>query len=161
MLANFEKNWDCRAVQRTALCRSRRELSNACLLAKFGFDTAENEPCKVCLTLLRSLKQADGDVVCLQEVRTDCKLSKPRAGFIAQKRRTGERSTKLLMNFGFWIILKVTPEFALWILEETRGTYWVTWACISNSMCLVFELDIAALAPPLCKSYKARRREEA
>ena len=25
-----------------------RELSNAYLLAKFGFDTAENEPCKVC-----------------------------------------------------------------------------------------------------------------
>ena len=31
-------------VQRSALCRSRRELSNADLLAKFGFDTAENEP---------------------------------------------------------------------------------------------------------------------
>ena len=27
---------DCRAVQRSALRRSRRELSNACLLAKFG-----------------------------------------------------------------------------------------------------------------------------
>ena len=24
------KNWDCRAVQKIALCRSRRELSNAC-----------------------------------------------------------------------------------------------------------------------------------
>ena len=35
-------------MQRTALCRSRRELSNAYLLAKFGFDTAEKEPCKVC-----------------------------------------------------------------------------------------------------------------
>ena len=32
----------------SALCRSRRELSNEYLLAKFGFDTAENEPCKVC-----------------------------------------------------------------------------------------------------------------
>ena len=30
------------------MCRSRRELSNAYLLAKFGFDTAENEPSKVC-----------------------------------------------------------------------------------------------------------------
>ena len=29
------------------MCRSRRELSNAYLLAKFGFDTAENEPSKV------------------------------------------------------------------------------------------------------------------
>ena len=41
------KCWDCRAVQRGALCRSRRELSNAYLFAKFGFDTAENEPPKV------------------------------------------------------------------------------------------------------------------
>ena len=31
-------------VQRCGLCRSR----NKHLLAKFGFDTAENEPCKVC-----------------------------------------------------------------------------------------------------------------
>ena len=30
------------------MCRSRRELSNAYLLPKFGLDTAENEPCKVC-----------------------------------------------------------------------------------------------------------------
>ena len=35
-------------MQRSALCRSRRELSNAYLLAKFGFDTAENEPSQVC-----------------------------------------------------------------------------------------------------------------
>ena len=33
-------------MQRSALCRSRRELSNEYLLAKFGFDTAENEPSK-------------------------------------------------------------------------------------------------------------------
>ena len=30
------------------MCRSRRELSNEYLLAKIGFDAAENEPCKVC-----------------------------------------------------------------------------------------------------------------
>ena len=30
------------------MCRSWQELSNESLLAKFGFDTAENEPCKVC-----------------------------------------------------------------------------------------------------------------
>ena len=30
------------------MCRSRRELSNEYLLAKFGFNTAENEPSKVC-----------------------------------------------------------------------------------------------------------------
>ena len=31
----------------SAFCRSCRDLSNACLLAKFGFDTAEDEPFKV------------------------------------------------------------------------------------------------------------------
>ena len=31
-------------MQRSALCRSRRELSNEYLLAKIGVDTAENEP---------------------------------------------------------------------------------------------------------------------
>ena len=35
-------------MQRSALCRSRRELSNEYLLAKFGFDAAENELAKVC-----------------------------------------------------------------------------------------------------------------
>ena len=40
--------FDSKAVQRSALCRSRRELSNEYLLAKIGVDTAENEPCKVC-----------------------------------------------------------------------------------------------------------------
>ena len=48
ILAFFLKKFDFRAVQRSELCRSRRELSNAYLLAKFGFDTAEKEPCKVC-----------------------------------------------------------------------------------------------------------------
>ena len=30
------------------MCRSRRELSHEYLFAKFGFDTAENEHCRVC-----------------------------------------------------------------------------------------------------------------
>ena len=42
------KKCDFRAVQRSAFCRSRRELSNAYSLSKFGFDTAENEPSEVC-----------------------------------------------------------------------------------------------------------------
>ena len=45
-------------MQRGALCRSRGELSNAYLLAKFGFDTAENEPCKVCRGAMLSPAQA-------------------------------------------------------------------------------------------------------
>ena len=34
-------------MQRSALCRSRRELSSTHFVAKFGFDTAESEPSKV------------------------------------------------------------------------------------------------------------------
>ena len=41
------KFWDWRTVQRSALCRSRRELSNEYLLAKIGVDTAENEPLEI------------------------------------------------------------------------------------------------------------------
>ena len=41
------KFWDWRMVQRSALCGSRRELSNEYLLAKIGVDTAENEPLEV------------------------------------------------------------------------------------------------------------------
>ena len=45
IIAIFRKKCDFRAVQRSALCRSRRELSDENLLAQFGFDTAESEPC--------------------------------------------------------------------------------------------------------------------
>ena len=39
------------------MCRSRRELSNEYLVVKIGFDTAENEPCKVCpLSVYSSLR---------------------------------------------------------------------------------------------------------
>ena len=41
------KFWDWRTVQRSALCRSRRELSNEHLLDEIGVDTAENEPVEV------------------------------------------------------------------------------------------------------------------
>ena len=43
-------------MQRSAFCRSRRGLSNAYFLAKFGFDTAENELCKVLQTPRRGTR---------------------------------------------------------------------------------------------------------
>ena len=39
--------FDSKTVQRRALCRSRRALSNEYLLAEIGVDTAENEPLEV------------------------------------------------------------------------------------------------------------------
>ena len=38
-------------------CRSRQELSNDYLLAKIRFDTAENEPLKVCQKIRQKLKK--------------------------------------------------------------------------------------------------------
>ena len=35
---------DSKGAEVCESCRSRQELSNECLLANFGFDTAENEP---------------------------------------------------------------------------------------------------------------------
>ena len=59
--SKFLEKSDSRAVQRSALCRPRRELSNAYLLATFGFDTAENEPCKDCpLSAYRSPRRRCG-----------------------------------------------------------------------------------------------------
>merc|ERR1719379_2558961 len=43
----FTQTDPTRTVQRSAICRSRRELSNEYLLAKIGVDTAENEPLEV------------------------------------------------------------------------------------------------------------------
>ena len=55
------------------MCRSRRELSNAYLLAKIGVDTAENEPCKVCpLSVYRSPRsEQDTDEEAEERVNTD------------------------------------------------------------------------------------------
>ena len=39
-------------------CRPRQELSNEYLLAKIGFDTAENEPLKVCQKIRQHLEKS-------------------------------------------------------------------------------------------------------
>ena len=45
---------DSKCVKVCKSCRSRQELSNEHLLAKFGVDTAENRPIKICKKLSRS-----------------------------------------------------------------------------------------------------------
>ena len=51
-------------MQRSALCRSRRELSNAYyFLAKFGFDTAENEPRQAAPPAAERARLRPGDAV--------------------------------------------------------------------------------------------------
>ena len=48
---NLLKYWGLSGAKACKSCRSRQELSNEYLLAKFGVDTEENEPLKVCLIL--------------------------------------------------------------------------------------------------------------
>ena len=43
---------DSKRAKMRKSCRSRQELSNEYLLAKFGVDTSENEPLKVCQQLI-------------------------------------------------------------------------------------------------------------
>ena len=49
--SNFLKKCDFKAVQRSALCRSQRELSNAYLLANFGFDDDDDESLPVIVSI--------------------------------------------------------------------------------------------------------------
>ena len=62
-------------MHRDALCRSRGELSNAYLLAKFGFDTAENEPSKFCL-----VDRPDDDLARTRSPEREARRGGPRGG---------------------------------------------------------------------------------
>ena len=60
--------FDSKTMQKSAFCRSRRELSNAYFLAKFGFDTAENEPCQVsCPEVIFGCCQTTGREACNED----------------------------------------------------------------------------------------------
>ena len=67
------------------MCRSRRELSNAYFVANFGFDTAENEPGKVCpLSVYRSPRVIlFGGIICLLLVKRDLHRQQAMVGEVA------------------------------------------------------------------------------
>ena len=50
------------------MCRSWRELSNEYLVAKTGFDTAENEPCKVCPNIISYYRSPRFDAAAFKAV---------------------------------------------------------------------------------------------
>ena len=78
-------------VQRSALCRSRRELSNEHLLGKFGFDTSGKEPCKVCpFSVYRSPRWTDNSGLTSAWSRRDG------TSFVGVSRRV--RSATQMMN---------------------------------------------------------------
>ena len=76
-------------MQRSALCRSLRELSNAYFLAKFCFDTAENEPSKVCRITRQSGQVHLAGVPGPGPPRAGC-LASALAATLASQRRVGD-----------------------------------------------------------------------
>ena len=48
--------WDSKAAKECKSDRSRQEIFNEYVLAKIDFDTAENEPSKVCEELVRRIE---------------------------------------------------------------------------------------------------------
>ena len=79
-------------MQRSALCRSRRELSNDYLLAKIGVDTAENEPCKVCpLSADRSPRLAAGLLDRCEDLEAEAYVTK---SALVQAKRTQAKGNR-------------------------------------------------------------------
>ena len=82
-------------MQRSALCRSRRELSNKYLFAKFGFDTAENEPCKVCpLSAYRS-PRSDSQTSRAQKAESITEKEASKADLDLKVENASEKKTSL------------------------------------------------------------------
>ena len=84
-------------MQRSAVCRSRRELSNAYLLAKFCFDTAENEPYFVSM-LPRGRRSAAEDDSKGEPPRGSCGAF---GGVLAS-----DPYAQMQTRFGIWILTK-------------------------------------------------------
>ena len=105
-------------MQRSALCRSRQNFSNEYFLAKFGFDTAENEPFQVCpLSAYRSprctkalIDKGNHFVIC--GVRDVAKMDKaakelgiPKDAYLPLRLELG--SLESVKNFAMFIL---TPD---------------------------------------------------
>ena len=114
--------WIPKTVQRSALCRSRRVLSNQYLLAKFGFDTADNEPSKVCR--IRSALRGASARGASTARRARAKLGRPTLGSLSG--RSPRRSSTLLLRrcpfrcicFGVeWLYDESVPCFSLHSVE--------------------------------------------
>ena len=97
-------------MQRSALCRSRREFSNAYLLAKFGIETAENESSDVCRARRgpvagRRNARASGPVVWAGRSGEDREL-----GFLRVALEKESRAVSNLAKFAIFC-----PRVAAWL----------------------------------------------
>ena len=59
MLGREEGFFGFKAAKACKSCKSRQELSNECLFANVGVDTAENGPLKVCQKLARRCQELE------------------------------------------------------------------------------------------------------
>ena len=97
--------FDFKTVQRSALCRSRRELSNECLLAKIGVYTAENEPLEVWRKIENSIHYSFASLGATQKSEQYASVVEYEAGLRRQKKRPIKVQANLARTF---------PEEAAW-----------------------------------------------
>ena len=96
---------DSKTVQRSALCRPRRELSNEYLFAKIGFNTAENEPCKVCpLSANRSPRSLINRI--------------PRSTCLRSKSQTQKKFLRVAFEFAFFSALTLDRAIVRTVLLQ-------------------------------------------
>ena len=80
-------------MQKSALCRSRGELSNAYSFVKFNFDTAESKPCKICpIDVVRPRVRDDAEDPREARVATSCCASHGPVLWTSAPRQTLEGS---------------------------------------------------------------------
>ena len=90
-------------MQRSALCRSRRELSNAYLPANIGVDTAENEPLEVSGKIIQYYSFVSlGDL--LQLIKKSGFIKEPLAARLARFSTRDTRSDPGLLGLRALII---------------------------------------------------------
>ena len=109
-------------MQRSALCRSRRDLSNEYFFAKFGFDIAENEPCQVCPIEQRSICRRiywEGRPDLVAGVDAAAGARGVHGGLVQQRgRRRQKRKSK--HRSGSWR-LRTRRSLSLSISQQVRG----------------------------------------
>ena len=99
-------------MQSSALCRSRRELSNEYLLAKIGVDTAENEPLEVWGKLFNIIQSCPYSAAC------DLSLSETRPAVTAQVASSSENGSAAICAVA---AVKDMPERAATKATEMLG----------------------------------------
>ena len=131
---NFLKYWGLRGAKACKYCRSRQELSNEYLLAKFGVDTEENEPQKSLLIWLKNqgmvryrtfqLRSAgagpcpgrsSGTRASRRFARTSARRLRS-ATMRSRSTRTLSRSTLLRDNLWIRVIIRLVIHKSYWLL---------------------------------------------